>query len=270
MSYSLADLKNSAKVIRGVRNVEETRKAMKNELGPGVIRAIEIAEDLQAYLDANSKYPSLMGAQAWTNLKKIEDSISQIVAVQVEDDYIDPTNGRRRRLPKITPLAVWNIHAGRFDVLLRAVQINGENFALARGAWEEGYQGDVVYDEEMAALEESRNMYNQSLNGGQVSEDELPQLETLSSEEDHDQPSTSRMTKIATTSKKTTTMETSKEARVRQVDTRRSRIPKRQRKSSDFDMDDDAFINLLGEDVLPDKAEESKEHKASRKIKRKK
>jgi hypothetical protein len=35
-------------------------------------------------------------------------------------------------------------------------------------------------------------------------------------------------------------------------------------------MDDDTFINLLGEDTLPDKEEESKEHKASRKIKRKK
>ena len=277
MSYTLNDLRCTSKIIRGARTVEETRKALRNEMGPGLKKALEVVTKLQKYLDENSKYPSLMGASQWANLKVIEDHISEAIAVQVDDDYMESANGRRRRLAKLVPVACWNVHGGRFDILVRAVQANGEMFSLAKGAWSDGgYYGDTVFDEEQKAMEESRSLYDGiQVNSDSSEEEGMPLLETLLEEPD-DQPSTSKaatmqVTSTQRTASKSTTSSTitsSKEGRVKRVATRQARTPKRQRIPSEdnFDLDDDEFINLLDNDG----ADEIMEKNVSRKVKRKK
>lgn len=64
MSYTLNDLRSTSKIIRGARTVKETRKALRNEMGPGLKKALDVITKLQKYLDENSKYPSLMGASS--------------------------------------------------------------------------------------------------------------------------------------------------------------------------------------------------------------
>lgn len=150
-------------------------------------------------------------------------------------------------------------------------------FSLAKGAWSDGgYYGDVVFDEEQKALDESRSMYDGVQVNSESSEEEaMPLLETLLEEPD-DQPSTSQavtmqVTSTQRTASKSTTssmITSSKEGRVKRVATRQARTSKRRRIPSEdnFDLDDDEFINLLDNDD----ADEIKEKNVSRKVKRKK
>jgi len=267
MSYSLADLRDHGKMLRGAKPLEEVRKMTKNELGTQAEAALAVLEKLQEELDKNSKYPSLLGEASWTNLKRIEDALSKCVADQTRDEFMDPAKGRKRRLPKLIPVLTWNIHAGSWQVFAKLCNINGETYSLARGAWEDGYEGDLVYDETLKALEESRNEYNQSLaqEGSLEEEDEPPSLENIALDQlfeiNEDEPSTSTKNQLEETT--TTTME-SKETRVQRVNRRQQR--KRQRRSSkdhDFEMDDESFSRIVDQN-------EKSSGRASRKMKRKK
>ena len=265
MSYSLADLRDHAKMLRGAKSLEEARKSSKEELGRQAEAALTVLEKLQEDLDKNSKYPSLLGEASWLNLKRIEDALSKTVAEQTLDEFTDPAKGRKRRLPKLVPLLNWNIHDGSWKVFVKFCNISGETFSIARGAWEDGYEGDCMYDETLAALEESRVEYNQSLaqEGSPVEEEELPSMEDMNIDQlfevNEDQPSTSTGIQLE---EETTTTTESKEIRVQRVNRRQQR--KRQRRSSkDFDLDDESFSRLVDENKV-------NSGRASRQTKRKK
>lgn len=261
MAYGLQDLKSTEKLIRGAKSLREMMKSKKGEFGENGWKALEALRKLE--LEMDEKYPSLMSSVTYQNLKRVEDAVSNVVASQVEDEFT-MSNGRRRRLPKLVPIVCWNCHRGGFDILVRACQVPGETYALGRGIWEQGYIGDLDYDAEMQALEESRNDFNNATTVASSEEDaSMPSLENLFKEEDEAQtagPSTA-------TSTATSFESTSKEARVRRVTVRQARSKKRQRQDSpnDFDMSDADFASLVN-DYIDD---EQDNRKASRKTRRK-
>lgn len=240
MSTSLEDLKNSKKVMRGLYKPSELKEdSARESLGVVGLQALNMACELETDLAGLSRFPSLMGEEAWTRFKLVEDRLSQLVAVQTLDEY-QTVKGRKKRMPKVLPTVIWNCHAGELAVMVKLVSCPGETFSLARACWNDGgYPGDLEYQQleevKKASLEEKR--VKQAVVEISDEDDSVPSLEDLFYE-----PSTSASTSTTMTQEKTTSAaETSSK--------KKTTSTKRSRRSDSFEISDESFAEFLQDDV---------------------